>query len=161
MNVTQLLDRARSATSIKVVYKLGAGGMNPDRAHPGAECDCSGFVCWALGRSRKTNHPLYVKFNQGWINTDAMVKDAMECAGFFTLLALPRPGCLVVYPGHNSYRQIGHVGIVTEVSAENILKVIHCSNGNYRRTGQAIQETGPAVFRVPDVVYAWYEGLNA
>jgi hypothetical protein len=38
--------------------------------------------------------------------------------------------------------------------------VLHCSSGNYRTTGDAIQQTPPTVFRKPDAVYAWYEGLE-
>lgn len=150
-------------------YVLGAGGMNPLAPIPGKDCDCSGYVCWVLGRSRQTAHPLYVRFNGGWINTDGMIHDAKACAGFFTLLAVPQVGCLAVFGGKASGapRKIGHVGIVTALDDEiddrftmNVAKVRHCSMGNYRRTGDAIQETGPQVFRVPDVIFAWYEGID-
>ena len=40
----------------------------------------------------------------------------------------------------------GHVGIVSEVKEGLPMKVIHCSKGNFIATGDAIQETSPAVF---------------
>jgi hypothetical protein len=167
MKVSALLARGYIATP--TVYWLGAGGMDPNAPTPGAKCDCSGYVCWMLGRSRQTTNPLYVKFNGGWINTDGMIHDAKECLGFFTQLEVPRVGCLIVYGGKASGapRKIGHVGIVTALGAaehaytKNVARVRHCSMGNYRRTGDAIQETGPEAFRVPDVIFAWYEGIDS
>ena len=100
ITVDNLLARARSAIGRGVKYRLGAGGMNPRGESPGNvanECDCSGFVCWALGMSRQTDHPLYVRFNGGWINTDAMVHDAQSSTGFFTRIPEPRVGSIVVY----------------------------------------------------------------
>jgi hypothetical protein len=168
VRVRELLVRGYVATP--TIYQLGAGGMNPLMPIPGVECDCSGYVCWCLGRSRQTTNPLYVKFNRGWVNTDGMIHDAKECLGFFSLLDEPKVGCIIVYGGRASRapRQIGHVGIVTQLDdalahpyTKNTAKVRHCSMGNYRRTGDAIQETGPEAFRVPDVIFAWYEGIDA
>lgn len=159
MNARDMLTRAFSAEPVRTIYKLGSGGMNPKAAHPkgwDGACDCSGFVAWAIGRSRQTTHPLYVRKNGGWINTDAMVHDAEECTGFFTLTE-PKVGAIIVYGGHNQYRKVGHCGIVTSVDP---LRVLHCSMGNYRRSGDAIQETGPEAFNVPDRIFAWYEGLE-
>lgn len=163
MTTNQLLSRARSAAGKGVKYKLGAGGMFPAQPLPGNinnECDCSGFVCWALGISRKTDHPLYVKFNGGWINTDAMVHDAKKETGFLSQLPLPKPGCLIVFGKPPGAGKVGHVGIVTKVdSAGKVLTVIHCSSGNWKK-GDAIQETPPTVFNQPGTIFAWYEGLD-
>lgn len=160
-SVAQFLARARSAKGKKTVYKLGAGGMKPGNATPtdaGNTCDCSGFVCWALGVSRKTTHPLYVKFNGGWMNTDGMVNDANNSTGFFDALPDAKVGCIIVYPGGKN--KIGHVGIVTEVTAGVATKVLHCSSGNYRSTEDAIQETNPDVFlHNPKTMYAWWVGV--
>ncbi len=163
--VAQFLARARSASGFKTIYDLGAGGMNPASTRPvssGNKCDCSGFVCWALGISRQTTHPLYMKFNGGWINTDGIVHDAKKSTGVFSQLAKAKIGCIVVFPGGrvNGITKIGHVGIVTSVKDGKPSKVLHCSSGNYRNNGEAIQETLPTVFNRPDAIYAWYEGLS-
>jgi LysM repeat protein len=153
--VKELIKRARTALGRKVKYELGAGGMVATSGSPANiknACDCSGFVSWCYGRSRKTDHPLYLKFNGGWINTDAMVNDARRESGFFRHLSGPRVGCIVVFPGP-PLRKIGHVGIVTEVNAAGtaVTKVIHCSAGNGRK-GDAIQETSAAVFNQASAV---------
>lgn len=167
MKVGALIRRGVVATP--TIYKLGAGGMNPLAPIPGVECDCSGYTSWNFGRSRQTTNPLYVKFNGGWVNTDGMIHDAKSCLGFFTLITEPRVGCIIVYGGKASGapRKIGHVGVVTAIGevdhpyTRNVIRVRHCSMGNYRRTGDAIQETTPEVFRVPDVIFAWYEGIDS
>lgn len=41
----------------------------------------------------------------------------------------------------------------------NLLRVIHCSKRNWRNLGDAIEETGPEVFRVADAIYGWWEGV--
>ena len=159
ITVDDLLARARSAIGRGVRYRLGAGGMDPRGEGPGNvnnECDCSGFVCWALGISRQTDHPLYVRFNGGWINTDAMVHDAQSSTGFFTRIGEPRVGCIVVYGSSPPRRKVGHVGIVTAVEPE--ARVLHCSHGN-ARAGDAICETAVTVFSQPDTIFAWYDGV--
>jgi hypothetical protein len=162
MEVKDLLDRARSVVGAKTKYKLGAGGISPALPSPANvhnECDCSGYVCWCLGISRQTTHPLYVQFNGGWINTDAIVHDAIAQTGFFAKLEKALAGCLIVYPGPPK-RKVGHVGIVTLVGADDrASQVIHCSAGNFRAHGDAIQETAPTVFNQPDAILVWYQGL--
>ncbi len=160
--VEALLVRARSAAGRQTRYQLGEGGMNPGAAMPGTPsrgCDCSGFVCWCFGIRRQTNHPLYVRFNSGWINTDAMVHDAQHPTGFFTQLEGPSVGCMVVFPSKRPQRAYGHVGLVTAVRNGKVHKVIHCSSGNFTALGDAIQETGPTVFEKPETIYAWYDGI--
>ena len=50
----------------------------------------------------------------------------------------------------------GHVGVVTETSGGVATRVVHCSGGNYRATGDAVRETDAAVFeRVAYSRYAW------
>lgn len=164
MKAVDLLNRARSASGKKIKYKLGSGGLHPSQPLPANlnhECDCSGYVCWALQISRKTEHPLYVNFNGGWINTDAMVHDGNKSSGYFEPLAKPKIGALIVY-GRTPQGTVGHVGIVTALDANGaVSKVIHCSNGNYKNLGDAIQETAPTVFqKQAGTVYVWYAGLT-
>jgi hypothetical protein len=164
MTTDELLARARTIATTQVIYKLGAGGMHPAANGPTdnrQQCDCSGYVCWALGMSRQTDHPFYLKLNGGWINTDAMVADANAQTGFFRKIAAPAPGALVVFPSRRPGRSVGHVGIVTAVDNGGVVsRVLHCSSGNFRKTGSAVRETAPTVFQVSDVVFAWYEGLR-
>lgn len=165
--VADLLVRAKSAIDLGIIYKLGAGGMIPTAATPAnieGKCDCSGFVCWALGLKRMTDNIFYVKFNgdghYGWINTDAMYKDAQSPTGFFTEISEPRVGCLVVFPG-GKLRKVGHVGLVSAVAKGQATKVIHCSSSNYKNTKDAIQETPPTVFATSDAIFIWYDGVGS
>jgi cell wall-associated NlpC family hydrolase len=162
MTPAQLLARARSASGKGVVYKLGAGGMKPGNLMPSDaqnRCDCSGFVCWALQVSRETDHPLFVNFNGGWINTNAIVHDASQSTGLFRPAPLIIPGVILVYPGGGT-RKVGHCGIVTKLHSNGALAlVIHCSSGNSNR-GDAIQETPPDVFQIPETIAVWFEGMS-
>lgn len=164
MTVNELLQRARTAAGQGIKYKLGAGGINPIAPSPAnlnRECDCSGYVCWCLGISRQTTHPLYVNFNGGWINTDAMVHDGLRQSGFFEQLTVPKVGCLVVFPSSPPRVRVGHVGIVTAVSSAGaVTRVIHCSKGNFTAFQDAVRETPPTVFNNPRTIYVWYAGLQ-
>ena len=164
MTVNELLQRARSVAGQGIKYKLGAGGINPASPSPANlnhECDCSGYVCWCLGISRQTNHPLYVNFNGGWINTDAMVHDGKHQSGFFEQISTPKVGCLIVFPSFPPTVKVGHVGIVTAVSAAGaVTKVIHCSKGNFTNFQDAVRETAPNVFNNPRTIYVWYAGVQ-
>jgi hypothetical protein len=166
MNRDVFLARARSAIGKRIIYKLGGGGMRPEAPLPSnanGECDCSGFVCWALGLSRQTAHPLYMNFNGGWINTDGIVRDARRETGFFFQPEAPSPGDLIVFPSMLPTRKVGHVGIITEVAQQDgsfvPTRVLHCSHGNFKVAQDAIAETGPAVFVNNGAIYARYEGL--
>ena len=161
LTIAELLHRARSASGKGVKYRLGAGGMNPTMALPSnlaGDCDCSGFVCWALGISRQTSHPLYVDFNGGWINTDAMCLDGSRSSGLFELRETAGVGALIIYPGGK--KGVGHVGIVTGIQGNLATKALHCSVGNYRKGGDAIAETATAVFQRPDARFLWYCGVG-
>jgi murein DD-endopeptidase MepM/ murein hydrolase activator NlpD len=128
--------RARSVVNCDIKYKLGSGGMNPNFNLPSKDklCDCSGFVCWVFGLSRQAKIPFYKQYG-GWIYTDSMVQDINSSAGIFERLPYPKGGCIVVY---GAGRNIGHVGIVSEVENRVMKKVIHCSSGNSKKFGAAI-----------------------
>lgn len=152
MTTTQLLKTARSAIGLRIKYKLGSGGMNPKAASPAGKdgaCDCSGFVAWCLGISRLTDNPFYKQFNGGWVNTDAIVRDAQSPFGFFEEISCPELGCLIVY-GKQKGMVAGHVGIVSGLKPE---RVIHCSSGNWKTTGDAINETGAEIFHKHKAIY--------
>lgn len=121
-------------------------------------------MCWALGISRKTDHPLYVQFNGGWINTDAMVHDANTAGGLFICLTAPRVGCLVVYGALPPRRKVGHVGIVTGIEPSHAgaraTRVLHCSHGNHRTLADAVIETDLRMFSTPDAVFVGYHGAG-
>lgn len=155
-SVAELIARAREAIGQGIRYKLGSGGMNPNASLPAHDnkCDCSGFICWVLGLSRETNIPFYKKYG-GWIFTDSMVDDVNSNSGIFDRLALPEPGCIVVY---GAGKAIGHVGLVSDVSDGEMVSVIHCSSGNDRRFGDAIKETSPDVFMRPDALWGKFTG---
>lgn len=159
MTPEQAVARARSMIGKGIRYKLGRGGIDPTGATPATPdgyCDCSGFACWVLGVSRKTDHPLYLKFNQGWINTDAIVADVKTPVGLFSP-TVARPGALIVYP--RAGKGVGHVGIVTKVVNGKPELVVHCSSGNFKTSGDAVRETPPTVFNGPATVFAWWAGF--
>ena len=167
MTVNELLRRARSQKGKGIKYRLGGGKLKPlgdTCADERNSCDCSGFVDWCLTIDRQVDHPFYVRFNAGWVNTDSIWKDAKSSVGFFTECA-PKAGAIIVYPGNRTSRQrgpkIGHVGIVTQVKTGKVTAVIHCSTGNMKIDGQAIHETPPRVFeKVQSTICCWYAGLS-
>lgn len=152
--VEQLLGRARSVLGQKTRYRLGAGNHDPSSPRPfddTRECDCSGYVTWALGLSRYQPHLAWLRLaNGGWYNTAGMWLDVREPTGFLAPLSAARPGAVLVYPAASVSKTkgptIGHVGIVTGIKGPAVTWVIHCSAGAYRRSGDAIRETPPSVF---------------
>jgi len=140
------------------MYKLGKGGFDPKALHPWnrtMQCDCSGFVAWCLGVSRKTDNPWYAKQNGGWLETSAITRDATSPFGVFTEVARydALPGDVLVW-GDKAGAQ-GHVGIVSGPTTIN-----HCSSGNFRVTGDAIRETSTEIFDKNDAIAArcaWVE----
>lgn len=59
----------------------------------------------------------------------------------------------------------GHIGIVVEASGKGIKgaqRVIHCSMGNFKKSGDAIQITGPQawVARTESII-VWLDGMQA
>ena len=157
LNASYFINRAKSAIGKGIKYKLGSGGMKPELILPTADkqCDCSGFICWVFKISRKTDIPFYQKFG-GWIFTDSMEADIKSMSGIFNRIETPEIGCIVVYGAGN---KIGHVGIVSEVKDGKMTKVIHCSSGNNKKFGDAIQETSPVVFNRPDILWGRFTDL--
>jgi LysM repeat protein len=146
-----LVARAKTAIGKGIRYQLSQGGLDPTKPIPTAnqKCDCSGFVCWILGLSRKTTIPFYARYG-GWIYTDSMVEDIKSTKGIFERIDTPEVGCIVVY---GAGAKIGHVGLVSEVKQGKMTKVIHCSKGNDTKFHDAIQETSPSVFERADTVW--------
>ena len=156
LNANDIIDRARSAVNAGIRYKLGSGGTNPNLKLPTSNkfCDCSGFVCWTMRISRKTDIPFYRRFG-GWIYTDSMVEDIKSNAGIFEKLNVPEPGCIVVF---GAGEKIGHVGIISSVRNGLMNKVIHCSSGNDRKYSDSIQETSPEIFDRADAMWGRFVG---
>jgi hypothetical protein len=162
MTASDFIARARSQIGQSTAYGLGRGtttGASP-RDEIGA-CDCSAFVCWCLDiRKHQPSFAWLVKLNGGWYNTDGMWWDAgKERTGFFERIAGPRQGAIVVFPSRGLSKttgpKIGHVGLVTRVGADGSYRVVHCSAGNFRSTGDAIQETASTMFTPPSTLFAW------
>lgn len=118
---------------------------------PRQACDCSGFVCWALGVARDSG-----PWESGWIDTNHIYADAEGAGQLFRTLERAVPGALLVYPkpaGQGPDGPPGHVGIVTQVDADGrAARVLHCAPDNLLLAPQAgwpssaITETGPEVF---------------
>lgn len=159
MTGAEVVERARSAIGHHTIYALGKGGYNPASPFPWSslgECDCSGFVAWCLMMSRHLDHPWYLAENGGWLETTAIVRDAMSPFGFFQKVdwLQARPGDLLVYGDHDGKQ--GHVGVVSALDAEGPAAAIHCSSGNYRTRGDAIQETIAALWKMRPSIVARY-----
>lgn len=156
MTPKEAVGRARLACGHGCVYVLGKGGMSPLSDFPfdgNKECDCSGAANWFLGRSRFDG--------KEWWGTDQIDADASGVQSLFRKVpwAEARPGDLVVYP-HQTPGHHGHVGLVTQTDGSGPSRVIHCSLGNFNKAGDAIQETGPAVFTLHGAIVARYLGYD-
>jgi hypothetical protein len=184
LTVVQLLARARAQSGHKVIYGLGGGDIKPTTSNPWGDdnrLDCSAYTNWSFGLSKYQPTLAFLDPVSGrWYNTGGVWWDAkMEKTGHFEEIMTPLPGCAVVYPSRAivgllkkagsprvlidavaSCPSVGHIGIVTEVipgrvGTSGIAKVIHCSSGNYKKTGDAVQETGPEVFQRPGAILVW------
>ena len=137
------VDRARSVVGKRIIYKLGKGGYHPEDPFPSrsGEADCSGFVSWCLGISRRK------RFGDGheWVSTSDIYRDANGVQGLFEKIEVPEPGCLVVYPDSKvgSRTRQGHVAIVTETKP---LRGVDCSMSSYKRYGDAVRERSITFF---------------
>jgi hypothetical protein len=161
MKPEEVVRRARSVINLGCAYKLGKGGFSPAAPVPWSsvgECDCSGFASWAIGVSRQTDNPWYKKQNGGWFETSAIVADCKTPFGFFDLVPweLAEPGMLLVWGDSKAAGKVrqGHVGIITVVRNGEPNSVAHCSSGNFRTFGDAIQETDVSIFRRNGAVVA-------
>jgi len=127
-----------------VIYALGKGGFKPGADVPWNDargCDCSGFVAWCLGLNRHTDHPWYREVNGGWLETTAIVHDALGPFGMFDAIPLDeaRPADVIVYGDKDGHQ--GHVGLIVATNPE--VEVIHCSSGNFKATKNALASAGP------------------
>lgn len=142
---SEIVSRARGAIGLGTRYKLGAGGRLKNTGI-GTECDCSGFVAFALGVDRYLATWLPHYEGGAWLETTTLERDALSPWGFVQADAWKNglPGDLVVW-GDRGGRQ-GHVGVVATADASGPRTVVHCSSGNFKATGDAIRETGSALF---------------
>lgn len=167
--VEEVLARARSQKGLGIRYRLGGGTARAGRhtcADARGACDCSAFACWALGIDKQGSYPFLVSPGQPvepgnqWYGTDNIWNDSVHIAlGLFSRIHDPAPGCLILYPRQRlsgKKSTPGHVGVVTRVDAGGTLSVLHCSSGNSKKSGDAIQETDDAVFRgKAGLIYSW------
>lgn len=153
-----------------LTYKLGAGGRNPHLptpGYPGDLCDCSGFVCWAMGFDRRQ---AALTEGGGWVNTDSMMAEARSHGHYFREVQVPSKGIIVVYGGlyeKGKRIRIGHTGVVTsnpnrpwKGSPQDFLalRVTHCSAGNNRRYGYAVAETDAMPWYGKGSMFLEYQG---
>lgn len=143
-------------------YQASAG-EDPARAHRRllrgrVWIDCSGFVAWCLGISRKLA-------GGAWFYTDRIVADARRQLAFDDLgYRVPvdqvRPGDVVAYGSidrdHDGKRdKIGHTGLVVAVPARvrslRDVRVIHAAASS-SPGGGAVRESSGAPWDRPDAV---------
>lgn len=148
-----MIAKARSAIGT-CAYVLGAGGWDPASAEPGSRlsaelqkkhgrergCDCSGFVAWLCGKSRKQT----IVAGMWGISTDSIYCDATTAQAVFERIAAPEPGCFAVYPDVGKSQ--GHVALVIDPAART---VIDCA---YSRKGISEHEAG-YFWRKPQTVW--------
>jgi hypothetical protein len=175
MTLEELLARARSQSGLGIRYKMGGGTSKASRhtcADAANNCDCSSFVCWALGIDKNGDYPyLRPPGSQpepggDWYGTDQIWEDAANLnLGLFQKVAKPMAGCVVVFPTTwkaGKAQPPGHCGLVTSMDSHGaVAKVIHCSAGNFNAKGDAVQETDPHVFQNPQAIYAWCARIDA
>jgi hypothetical protein len=125
----ELEQMRRERPQVHRAYMAALAKSGLDRATlPRVACDCSGFVCWALGVPRDGS-PL----PGGWINTDAMDADAKGAQRLFVPAAKAVPGALLVHPKPpGADKGPGHVAIVVAVDANGRpTRMLHCAPDNY------------------------------
>lgn len=159
----EMLARLRSTIGRNTVYALGQGGFRPGnpmpwRSAPADGCDCSGFASWFFEQPRKVNLDMYARWNGGWFETSAIVRDANSPYGFFRGIPWSecRVGDVLVWGDRGAAQ--GHIGIVSEWTLSGPSLVVHCSRGNFNRTGDAIAETDVGIFQRNGAIAArWHE----
>lgn len=111
---SDLLARARSALAHPATYRLGGGFDDPESDSPldmHNSCDCSQFICWALGLKKFERGRIWLQaVNGGYFNTDGVWWDAVKTEmGLFNMIGWgqhwpdgtcvsARAGDLIVYP---------------------------------------------------------------
>lgn len=124
MNLERYLNRARTAIGRGIRYGLGKGGMKPTSPLPDdgtGRCDCSGFVAWVLGMSRK---PKLTRL--WWWETSNIYRDAVGKQKVVVRLTKAVPGCVIVFPDNGGKE--GHVGIVASVDGGHAETVVDCAS---------------------------------
>jgi hypothetical protein len=151
--------RARSALR-SGTYGLGKGGRRPKHRFPwdtgdsARLVDCSGFVSGCVGVDRYQPHGI----SGEWIETSAVYRDAIGEQRMFRRVKKPQAGDLIVYPDRNGGQ--GHIGIISRVDGGLPSLVIHCSKGNQRKHGTAIQETDARVFTNNGAIYVAFNRFD-
>lgn len=167
--VEELFERAASQEGFGIAYRLGGGVARASRdtcADAAHACDCSAFVCWALGIDKQGSYPYLVPPGQPvepgnqWYGTDSIWNDAVHLkVGLFQQIDQPVPGCVVVFPARrrpDGKSTPGHIGLVMRAGPAGVEGVLHCSAGNFKASGDAIRETDDTVFRNRvGLIYAW------
>ncbi len=169
----QAIARARSQLCLGTVYRMAGGKINPTSTDCRDElrsADCSAFLTWVYRIKKYQGDEFWWlnELNGGWYNTDGIWIDARGhdwsgpeiMTGNFYEIHSPRPACAVVFPASWVSKipgpRVGHCGVVTEVYDDGAYKTVHCSSGNYKRTGDAIQETSGALFeRIRSRIFVW------
>jgi len=127
--------------NLKTVYKLGKGGFDPTKAFT-PQCDCSGFIAWAIGIPRE----LPPKSGK-WLSTDQYWAGGKPVkSNLFTQKTLSEAavGDLLVYPDSGGGQ--GHIALINQMDVNMPSFIIHCSSGNYKNFNDAVRITGPNVF---------------
>jgi hypothetical protein len=143
-NTAQTIGRAHQGLSRKTIYQLGAGGSAGDIVAPlTPRCDCSGFICWAMGAPRE-----FPPGSDHWLYTDTIWEGGGDVgARLFSRVpdGAVQPGDLYVYPAPDAHSH-GHVAMITLVEGGLPQQILHCSLSNYERTQDAVRITSPVVF---------------
>jgi len=127
-------------------YGYGAGQVLHPWAEPraGTRMDCSEAACYAVGVSKVTSDPLYRRINGGWRNCAAIICDANDARGIFTISDIARPGYLYVWavPGTRD----AHVGLIETVADNRVTGVIDCSSFHEKTKGYAVARRSPSLW---------------
>ena len=137
----QTMNRAHSGLGFKTIYKLGKGGIDPTKSLT-PQCDCSGFIAWAIGIPRELPPG-----SNKWLSTDEYWAGGKPTKpGLLTQIELSHAliGDILVYPDSGGNQ--GHIALINQVDNNSPSYIIHCSSGNYNHYGDAVRITEPSVF---------------
>jgi hypothetical protein len=147
------IERANDAAALSrlrgVRYGLGKGGFDPARHAPWSqalECDCTGFLSWALAVPRQNQ-----AIAGGWVESTAIVADAMGPGKLFQLVTDPRKvragdALAIGDRDVDGVHHEGHVALIVEAAADGTpVKMADCSSTG-GRAGSAVQVRPAALF---------------